>query len=50
MKMGGLISPFCLEDMIGIGPDTNEVLNLLFSRNDVSMIIGNHNEAVLALK
>ncbi|MRX72204.1 YfcE family phosphodiesterase [Bacillus lacus] len=40
---------YCLGDMIGIGPDTNEVLEILFSRNDVSMITGNHDEAVLAL-
>lgn len=40
---------FCLGDMIAIGPDTNEVLDLLFSRSDVSMITGNHDEAVLAL-
>ena len=35
--------------MIGIGPDTNEVLETLFARTDVSMITGNHDEAVLAL-
>jgi len=40
---------YCLGDMIAIGPDTNEVLDILFSRNDVSMITGNHDEAVLAL-
>ncbi|MFD3449738.1 metallophosphoesterase family protein [Microbacteriaceae bacterium 4G12] len=40
---------FCLGDMIGIGPDTNEVLDMLFSRQDVSMITGNHDEAVLAI-
>lgn len=40
---------YCLGDMIGIGPDSNEVLQLLFSRKDVSMITGNHDEAVLAL-
>jgi putative phosphoesterase len=40
---------YCLGDMIGIGPDTNEVLSTLFSRSDVSMITGNHDEAVLAL-
>lgn len=40
---------YCLGDMVGIGPDTNEVLELLFSRNDVSMITGNHDEAVLAI-
>ncbi|MED3963404.1 metallophosphoesterase family protein [Niallia taxi] len=40
---------YCLGDMIGIGPNSNEVLHLLFSRKDVSMITGNHYEAVLAL-
>src|SRR5699024_7268556 len=39
----------CLGDMIAIGPDTNEVLKLLFGRNNISMITGNHEEAVLAL-
>lgn len=40
---------YCLGDMIGIGHETNEVLGILFGRNDVSMITGNHDEAVLAL-
>ncbi|SHG18288.1 metallophosphoesterase family protein [Ornithinibacillus halophilus] len=40
---------YCLGDMIAIGPDTNEVLEILFSRDDVSMITGNHDEAVIAL-
>lgn len=40
---------FCLGDMIGIGPDSNEVLDMLFSRDDISMLTGNHDEAVLAL-
>lgn len=40
---------YSLGDMVGIGPDTNEVLETLFSRDNVSMITGNHDEAVLAL-
>ncbi|WP_058302786.1 metallophosphoesterase family protein [Gorillibacterium timonense] len=40
---------YVLGDMVGIGPDTNEVLDALFSRNDVSLVTGNHDEAVLAL-
>ncbi|MFC6233222.1 metallophosphoesterase family protein [Paenibacillus allorhizosphaerae] len=40
---------YCLGDMIGIGPDSNEVLDMLFSRDDISMVTGNHDEAVLAL-
>ncbi len=40
---------YCLGDMIGIGYETNEVLEILFSRTDISMITGNHDEAILAL-
>lgn len=40
---------YCLGDMIAIGHETNRVLELLFGRSDVSMITGNHDEAVLAL-
>ncbi|MCL1632099.1 metallophosphatase family protein [Sporolactobacillus sp. CPB3-1] len=40
---------YCLGDMIGIGPNSNEVLDTLFKRKDVSMITGNHDEGVLAL-
>ncbi|WP_033541001.1 metallophosphoesterase family protein [Planococcus sp. CAU13] len=40
---------YCLGDMIAIGHETNEVLGILFGRDDVSMITGNHDEAVLAL-
>lgn len=40
---------YCLGDMIGIGPDSNEVLHILFSRTDTSMITGNHDEAILSL-
>lgn len=37
----------CLGDMIGIGPDTNEVLELLTARKDISFVTGNHELAVL---
>lgn len=40
---------WCLGDMIAMGPDTNEVLNILFDRSDVRMITGNHDEAILSL-
>lgn len=40
---------YCLGDMIGIGPFSNEVLDTLFDINNISMIKGNHDEAVLAL-
>ena len=48
-KRGDIEHIYCLGDMIGIGPDTNEVLSTLFGRNDVSMITGNHDEAVLTI-
>ncbi|MDZ5712659.1 metallophosphoesterase family protein [Jeotgalibacillus haloalkalitolerans] len=48
-RRGDVKHIYCLGDMIGIGPDTNEVLEILFARNDVSMMTGNHDEAVLAL-
>ena len=34
---------------MAIGPDTDEVLAALFGREDVSMITGNHEDAVLAI-
>lgn len=40
---------YCLGDMVSIGPDTNEVLDILFARADLSMITGNHEDYVLAL-
>lgn len=38
---------YCLGDLIGIGHETNKTLDLLFSRNDISFVLGNHDEAVL---
>lgn len=40
---------YCLGDMIGIGPFTNEVLESLFTLNNIEMITGNHDELVLAV-
>ncbi|AVQ98159.1 hypothetical protein OBCHQ24_03640 [Oceanobacillus iheyensis] len=37
---------YCLEDLIGIGHETNDVLELLFSRDDISFVRGNYNEAL----
>lgn len=39
----------CLGDMIGIGPDTNEVLQSLFAIKNRFFVSGNHDEAVLAI-
>lgn len=38
---------YCLGDLIGIGYETNEVLELLVSRSDISFVMGNHDEAIL---
>lgn len=40
---------YCLGDLIGIGHKTNEVLEMLFSRKDISFVMGNHDEAVLSI-
>lgn len=40
---------YCLGDMIGIGPFTNEVLDTLFSLENIEMISGNHDELVIAV-
>lgn len=39
---------FCLGDVVGIGPDSNEVLEKLMQRDDISYVIGNHDLAVIA--
>jgi len=44
----GLNHIYCLGDVVGIGPDSNEVLELLLSRIDVSFVVGNHDAAVMA--
>ena len=46
---GDIEEIWCLGDMIAMGPDTNEVLDLLFSRPNIRMITGNHDEAILSL-
>jgi putative phosphoesterase len=38
---------YCLGDLIGIGYETNEVLELVSSRKDISFIMGNHDEAIV---
>jgi predicted phosphodiesterase len=39
---GDIEEIWCLGDMIAMGPDSNEVLEILFARQDVHMITGNH--------
>lgn len=48
-RQSGIEHIYCLGDMVAIGPDANEVLKMLCSREDVSMITGNHEDAILAI-
>ncbi len=38
---------YCLGDLIAIGHETNEVLEQLYSRKDITFVMGNHDEAIL---
>lgn len=38
-----------LGDNIGIGHETNKVLDIIFDRDDMEMIAGNHDEAIMSL-
>lgn len=40
---------YCLGDVIAIGHETNQVLEKLYSRKDVSYVLGNHDEAILRI-
>lgn len=40
---------YCLGDLITIGPQTNEVLETLFTLDPIKIILGNHDEHVLAI-
>ena len=40
---------YCLGGMIAISSDTNKMLDLLFSQEDISMIADNRNDTVLTL-
>jgi len=48
-RMGDVERIYCLGDLIGIGPEHNEVLELVTKRHDMRTVSGNHDEAVLAL-
>jgi predicted phosphodiesterase len=40
---------YCLGDMVGLGLFSNEVLETIFSRDDIYPILGNHDELVMAM-
>ena len=46
---GNIDHIYIVGDLIAIGPQTNEVLKRIFARTDVSIMSGNHDEAVIAL-
>jgi putative phosphoesterase len=39
---------FCLGDLVGIGPDSNQVLEMLIELKNISFVIGNHDMAVIS--
>ncbi|QYR19630.1 metallophosphatase family protein [Paenibacillus sp. sptzw28] len=39
---------FCLGDLVGIGPNSNEVIKLLLNQDNISYVKGNHDNAVVA--
>ncbi len=40
---------YCIGDMVGIGYEINEVLEILFARKDMSFVKGNHEEEIIAI-
>ncbi len=40
---------YCLGDLIAIGHETNEVLEMLFSHQNISFVKGNHDEDILKI-
>ncbi|MHA6531257.1 metallophosphoesterase family protein [Paenibacillus sp. BAC0078] len=44
----GIRQIFCLGDVVGIGPDSNRVFELLLGQEQISFVSGNHDLAVLA--
>lgn len=39
---------YCLGDLVGIGPDSNEVIRMLLCQDNISFIEGNHDIAVVS--
>ncbi len=39
---------YCLGDIVGIGPDSSQVIQLLLKQNNISFVQGNHDLAVVA--
>ncbi|MGO3726280.1 metallophosphoesterase family protein, partial [Staphylococcus carnosus] len=45
-RRGDIDYIYNLGDVIGIGHNTNEVLGMITSRNDITSIAGNHDKAI----
>src|SRR5690606_34498798 len=39
---------YCLGDLVGIGPDSNEVIEMLLCQDNISFVKGNHDSAVVS--
>lgn len=48
-RRGDVSQIYCSGDLIGIGPDNNEVLEIVTNRPDFQSVSGNHDEAIMAL-
>lgn len=48
-KSGEVEGIYCLGDLIGIGHESNEVLEMIFSRPDIHCVLGNHDEAIVKI-
>ncbi|MCR8968434.1 metallophosphoesterase [Facklamia sp. 7083-14-GEN3] len=46
-KQGNIDHIYCLGDLVAIGHETNQVLEKLISRNDISYVRGNHDEYIV---
>ncbi|EHJ06632.1 metallophosphoesterase family protein [Staphylococcus simiae] len=48
-RRGDIDKIYNLGDHIGIGHETNKVLDMIFDRQDMTMIAGNHDEAIMSV-
>ncbi|MCD8911039.1 metallophosphatase family protein [Staphylococcus gallinarum] len=48
-RRGDITKIYNLGDNIGVGHETNKVLDAIFERDDMEIIAGNHDEAVMSL-
>lgn len=46
-RIGQVDHIYCLGDLIAIGHETNQVLEEIYLRKDISCVLGNHDEAII---